>query len=464
MHAMGAGAGTLALSSRNSLGAAGKPAGGRKGTATVRGAFLYPPTALLKKAGYYSWPGWGFDAEGHQKQYLSKITAMAGKLDMRIEMDEGPLFGEENVTKFINDVNKQGCGGLLLVAFKKSEWESVRRIVSETGIPTIAMATLGVLLNPHVNQLYRTPGVYVISSLDNFEAIEDGMRMIRTARWMKEARLLSVTGTETKQMTVENLGTEIHVVPMQHYIDVYRNTETTAEVRALARAYLADAKKCVEPSEADILEAARLHLALERLMADEEADAVMIQCLQGIRDNGIAPPCMSFMNLRDAGIVAGCQNDLNATLSMMLVQQLFGKPGFQQNSACETERNHYFGAHCTSPTKLSGPDGPAAPYILRNHAEAGIGCVPQVLWPAGREVTIAQYLAGKKAQMIVYSGKVVRCHDTPPAGGCRTNVELTINEVDDICDVKGMHQAVFLGNHARQLHRFCQLYDIAVVT
>ncbi len=35
------------------------------------------------------------------------------------------------------------------------------------------------------------------------------------------------------------------------------------------------------------------------------------------------------MSLRDEGIAAGCQADLSATLSLMLVQQLFGKPGFQ---------------------------------------------------------------------------------------------------------------------------------------
>jgi len=48
--------------------------------------------------------------------------------------------------------------------------------------------------------------------------------------------------------------------------------------------------------------------------------------------------------------------------------------------------------------------------------------------------------------------------------GCRTNVEMTINEVDDVCDVKGMHQVIFYGNCAKPLRTFCQLYGIEVVT
>ena len=95
-------------------------------------------------------------------------------------------------------------------------------------------------------------------------------------------------------------------------------------------------------------------------------------------------------------------------------------------------------------------------------AEAGVGVVPQVLWPEGQEITMAHYLTAKKGdgpQMLVYSGKVAGCYDTPPAGGCRTNVVLTINEVD-ACDAKGMHQTIFYGSHAQQLKAYCQMFGI----
>ncbi len=39
-------------------------------------------------------------------------------------------------------------------------------------------------------------------------------------------------------------------------------------------------------------------------------------------------------------------------------------------------------------------------------------------------------------------------------GGRRTNVEMTVNEVPDVCDVQGMHQTSFFGNHARERLRF----------
>jgi hypothetical protein len=418
----------------------------------------------LEKEGYWSWPGSGFDAEGHQRQYAARIAAIEKKLGMRIAMDRDPLDQPESVARFVAEVNQSKPDGLLLIPFKKGHWEHVTRIIDQTKLPAVVLATLGVLLVDHINQLHRKPGAYLINSLDDFEALEYGMKMVRTARWMKDARLVNIQGTAAKTAVEPHLGTEVHTVPHQQFVEAFQRIAPEGEVLKLAKAYKENAKEIVEPTEADILEAAKCYFALKKVLEDEKGDALMMECLAGLRiPHKHVPPCMGFMSLRDQGIVAGCQADLSATLTMMLVQQLFDRPGFQQNASMNTEQNLYFGAHCTSPSKMNGVTSAPEPYILRSHAEAGWGCVPRVLFPAGQEVTLAQYRPGKQPQMHVYSGKVVRCPNIPPAGGCRTNIEMTIHEVPDVCDVKGMHQIIFYGNHARRLRAFCQLYGIPVV-
>ena len=467
LQTVGTTAAGISLSYKQVLGAGvlGQGGGRRKGTATVRGAFMYPPTESLRKVGYYSWPGSTFDAEGRQKQYMAKIRKIERNLGTRIKMDEKPLDDKASVTRFINEVKQSKPDGLLLIPFKKGHWPHVTRIVEEAGIPTVVLATLGILLVGHINQLHRKPGVYLISSLDNLNAVEDGMKMIKTARWMRESLLINITGTETEETTVPIIGTRVRTIPHERFYEEFKRTEATDAVKKLAQVYLKNAKEVVEPSKPDILEAAKTYFALKKIIEAEKADAVMMNCLPGLkRPHKHVPPCMGFMSLRDEGIPAGCQSDLNATLTLMLVQQLFDKPGFQQNASMETEKNHYFGAHCTSASKMNGPGTPSEPYILRNHAEAGWGCVPRVLFSEGQEVTMAQYLSGEKPRMLIYSGKVVRCPSIPPTGGCRTNIEMTINEVDDVCDVKGMHQIIFYGNYAKQLRAFCQLYGIDAVT
>jgi hypothetical protein len=294
MQATGIAAAGISLSQSELLADASSPARGRKKkTAVVRGAFVYPPTESLRKVGYYSWPGSTFDAEGQQNKYMGRIKQMEKNLGMRILMDEKPLDGEADAARFIDQVKRSEPDGLLLIPFKKGHWGRVKRIIEETKMPTVVLATLGVLLVGHINQLHRKKGVYMISSLEDLDAVEYGMKMIRTSRRMKESRIINIDGPEVKTELVPVLGTEIRTIPHERFYEQFRKTEATEAVRKLARAYAKNAKKVVEPSKADILEAAKAYFALKRVVEAEEADAVMMNCLPGLkRPHKHVPPCM----------------------------------------------------------------------------------------------------------------------------------------------------------------------------
>jgi len=460
----------LSLSSHHWLGslAMAQPAGQPKRPAVVRAAFIYPPTASLREVGYYSWPGSTFDAEGRQRQFALRLQAIERKLGMKIIVEQQALDEDGSVTHFINEIKANSPDGLLLVPFKKGHWPHVTRIVQETKVPTVVLATLGVLLVGHVRELHKRPGVYMISSLDNLDAVEQGMCMIRAASWMKQSCILNIARAGAADRTVPHLGTKVRTVVNTGFIEEFQRTQATAEVKELAAAYRDNATKIIQPSEEDILDAARACIALKSVVEAEKADAVMMDCLPGLKHpHQHVPPCMGFMSLRNEGIPAGCESDLDATLTMMLYQYLFDRPGFQHNPAVETEKNHYFCAHCTSASRMDGPGSKPEPYVLMCHAEAGWGCVPRVLFTPGRQVTIAKYLSvrsdSETPQMLVYSGELVGCPGIPPTGGCRTNAETTINELDDVADLKGHHLVMAYGEHATSLRRFCQLYGIEAV-
>jgi len=443
-------------------------AGRPKRPAVVRAAFIYPPTASLRKVGYYSWPGSTFDAEGRQRQYTLRLQTIERKLGMQISVEPQALDENDSVTRFINRIKANPPDGLLLIPFKKGHWPHVTRIIDETKIPTVVLATLGVLLVGHVREIHRKPGVYMINSLDNLDAVEQGMSMIRAASLMKQSCILNIARAAGADRVVPHLGTKVRTVANTGFIEKFQQTMATAEVKKLAAAYRDNATRVIQPGEEDILDAARACIALRRVVEAEKADAVMMDCLPGLKHpHQHVPPCMGFMSLRDAGIPAGCESDLDATLTMMLYQYLFDRPGFQHNPTVETEKNHYFCAHCTSASRMDGPDSKPEPYVLMNHAEAGWGCVPRVLFTPGRQVTIAKYLSSRSGsetpQMLVYSGELVGCPAIPPTGGCRTNAETTINELDDVADLKGHHLVMAYGEHAKSLRRFCRLFGIEAI-
>lgn len=469
IETLGVTAAGVALASSAVAHAAGQEAQPREKTPVlIRGAFVYPPSEQLKKEGYYSWPGSTFDAENRHKKYAAQIRQMQRSLGIRIEMDKEPLDTSEQLEKFINSVKRAKPDALLLVPFKKSHFSQVNTIIDETGVPAIVLATLGVALIPHLRTLRDKPGVHLISTLDDLQPLEPALKMVRVRHWMAQARIMNIDGAEVKEALVPGIGTQVRTIPHQHFYDLFAGKKADEKVLSLANSYRRDALDIVEPTREDIVDAAKTYYVMKELIDANMADAVMMNCLPGLRrPHKHVPPCMGYMTLRDEGVAMGCESDLDATLTMMLLQELFDRPGFQHNPAVDTVKNHYFCAHCTSASKMNGVNEPAEPFILRSHAEAGWGTVPRVLFKEGQKVTIAKYLSVKgeneKPQMLIYSGEIVDCPPIPPAGGCRTNAETTINELDDVCDLKGHHLIMIYGNYARELRQFCHLYGIEAV-
>ena len=128
---------------------------------------------------------------------------------------------------------------------------------------------------------------------------------------------------------------------------------------------------------------------------------------------------------------------------MMMTSYLLDRPGYMNDPVPETYKNVLIAAHCTSGTRLDGFDKPPAPYILRDHSESSLGVSTQVLWPEGQPATLVRFTGPN--EMIIDTGTVVGNVDTPPAGGCRTSVELRMDNIEDCRDVKGFHQVVDAG-------------------
>jgi L-fucose isomerase-like protein len=234
------------------------------------------------------------------------------------------------------------------------------------------------------------------------------------------------------------------------------------EAHAVARKMRLHAKKIVEPSDQDTLNAARSFMTAKRLLRDEESNAITTDCLGMVHTKVMpTPPCMGASLFQDSGVTYGCEADVFGAISLMFVSFLFDKPGFMNDPVPETAKNLLIAAHCVSPTLLNGFDKPAEPYILRSHSESNIGVSLQVLWREGQSVTLVRFK--NPNELIVDTGRVVENVNTPPAGGCRTSFEIAMDHVEDVRDVLGFHQVVFYGNHRRDVEAFCQMYGIKAI-
>jgi hypothetical protein len=416
--------------------------------------------ARQKPPYWLGWPGTTYDVEGERARYTRAIADAGTRVGVEIAQEAQPLEDNAAVAAFVRKVQDEKPDAVLITLQHLQSWDMAVEI-AKAGVPTIVFAPVGTAFTQHVKRLAFQPGAHVISSLET-PAIEQGLRMVRARRQLEATRLLVVSGNERKE---DKYGfVKVQYVPRSSFEDVFAATPVTEEARWVADQRFREAQKVVEPSQQDGVNAARSYIAAKRLLKAEGCNALTTDCLGMVTQKKVpTPPCMGASIFQDGGVTYGCEAAVGPAVSLMLSSYLFDKPGFMNDPVPETVKNVLIAAHCVSGTRIYGLDRQKehAPYILRSHSESGIGVSTQVLWPVGQPVTLVQFF--KPDSLYLDTGTVTGNVNTPPAGGCRTSVEIRMDEVEDCRDVLGFHQVVFLGNHRRDVEAFCQLYGINVV-
>jgi hypothetical protein len=407
---------------------------------------------------WLGWPGTTYDLDRHQKEYRTQLEKSVQKLGIKLDYEAKPIDSEAGLTTWIAKLKAQQPHGVLVMLQHMGCWGWTHRVAKETGLPLIIFAPIGTAFTGHVGPAARLPRVHVVSSLE-WSAVEAGLRMVRAKRQFEETRVLWIRGKENNETVMDRLGVKVRAIPRDTFNQQFDKQPVTTEIKDLASDLRKHAQKIVEPNETDTLNSMRTYVTAKRLFAAEKANALSMDCLGMVSAKLVpTPPCGAWTLLQDQGLTAGCEADLFGAISMMLTSYLLGRPGYMNDPVPETVKNLLIASHCTSGTKLAGFDQPAAPYILRNHSESALGVSMQVLWPAGQTATLVRFTSPN--EMIIDTGKVVSNVDTPPAGGCRTSVELKMDDIEDCRDVRGFHQVVVLGDHRRELEGFCELYGI----
>ena len=426
-----------------------------------------PPVRIMnvvvrEKLPYWlGWPGTSYDVEGKDKEYAALFASAAAGLGVTLEREPAALETAEAAESYVRKARESKPDAVLIHVQHMRSWDRAAQIADGAGVPAILFAPVGMVFTPHVLKVSRQPGVHVISSLDT-DAVRQAMRMVRAKKQLEASRLLVVAGNERKEETLDLLGTRVQRIPRSSMNELFQKMPETDEVHSVARKMRRGAKKVVEPSEKDVLNAARSFVTAKRLLRDEGANALTTDCLGMVESKVVpTPPCMAAALFQDSGVTYGCEAAVFPALSLMLTSYLFDKPGFMNDPVPETVKNYLIASHCVSPTRLGGFAEAQAPYILRSHSESNIGVSLQVLWRENQPVTLV--LFRNPRELIVDTGRVVANVNTPPAGGCRTSFEIAMDRVEDSRDVLGFHQVVFYGDHRRDVEAFCQMYGIRAI-
>jgi L-fucose isomerase-like protein len=224
-----------------------------------------------------------------------------------------------------------------------------------------------------------------------------------------------------------------------------------------AHTRLSDTIPCSSVAPKDVLQSIRLYLAMKAMATEYGLAALTIRCFDLIPRGRTA--CLAVSLCNDDGIVAGCEGDLEATLSMLLASRLLNQPSWMANpSQLDRDRNTLTLAHCTVPTTmLSDPEQAC----LSAHMESG---VPTAIEGRLKEQTVTLLrLGGSLGRLLMAVGTVLKSDADDSL--CRTQavVQLEGDVITWLENAPGNHHVLVYGDARDALFDLCRFKRITPV-
>jgi len=256
---------------------------------------------------------------------------------------------------------------------------------------------------------------------------------------------LVYSGKNIKQIE-KQLRLKLEVVGLEKLYDRFRKVEPAKVDAAISGA----TEIAVKPHDID--KASKLYAVLSAMVEEKEWSALTIRCFDVIKDLGVTP-CLPLAMLNSEGIVAGCEADLPAVATMLILKLLSGKPAFMGN-VVRVEGQYIWLAHCTVPLAMTSS------YSLVTHYETGLGVAVQGTLPVGLEVTLARYDHNKRL-VRVFRGRIAK-GDQFSRHTCRTQVIVKVDGDPSIIvrEPIGNHYALVYGDVTRSLRFLASILDL----
>lgn len=208
----------------------------------------------------------------------------------------------------------------------------------------------------------------------------------------------------------EKLGITLLDIDMNELLQVYECIDEISNDEALSRATCDEMRNRIH-------DALKLYEALKVIVERYSLSGFTIRCfdlLSAIHNTG----CLALARLNADGIIATCEGDIPAMLSMAIANALTGFTGFQANPArINPETGEMLFAHCTIPFNM------VKSYSLDTHFESGLG-IGICGYSNPGPITIFK-TAGDTSRHFAEEGELLCCQNEPNL--CRTQQVIKLN-------------------------------------
>jgi hypothetical protein len=420
-----------------------------------------------------AWPKPEFDAKAEVEKFQKYLAEVAGRLG-DVEFTGSELIANADGPAAAVLPKLAGADGLLLVHLAFGGGTPLLKLI-DAGLPT---AIFSQPFSGHdwmyVPQWQKAGKRVALFASRDLADLERAVALLRVPARMRQSKILAVGGLNgtapacSPAKIKTRFGAEVIPISAEQIIAAHQAVDLKAAEAEADAYWIGPAKKIVEPPRGEIINSARLFLAVKKLMIEHRARAITSSLCMGRPAKG----CLTFSKLNDLGLVGACEGDIDSTLTMLIFGYAFGVPGFITDPLFDISKNAMIHAHCVASTKMDGPTGKRAPFVIRTHRDDNHGAAVQVELRVGQEITCAKLV--NLDTMLLSAQKIIEIPSFDDRG-CRTQITAQVADAQRMLDNWGsgvieresmmtlLHRVVFYGSHVKNMEHLSRLMGLKVV-
>ena len=263
-------------------------------------------------------------------------------------------------------------------------------------------------------EIIHGSAVYITKRIKLLSQVEDARNTLLGSRLgiIGQPSDWLISSSVDERVVRQRFGVELVNIPMKELLEVISETPEP----------LSEDYTDIDSIRSSLPGANKIYKALKTLVENYQLQGFTLRCfdlLTAIKNTG----CLALAKLNAEGIVAGCEGDVPAMISMMIVRSLLGVSGFQANpSRIDPETGELIFAHCTIPLNM------VERFEYDTHFESGIGVGIRGFMKEG-PVTVFK-VSGDKSRHFIAEGYLTQNLSEPNL--CRTQQKILLTDKSQI--------------------------------
>lgn len=263
-------------------------------------------------------------------------------------------------------------------------------------------------------EIIHGSAVYITKRIKLLSQVEDARNTLLGSRLgiIGQPSDWLISSSVDENVVRQRFGVELVNIPMNELLEVISETPEP----------LSEDYSDIDSIRSSLPGANKIYKALKTLVENYQLQGFTLRCfdlLTAIKNTG----CLALAKLNAEGIVAGCEGDVPAMISMMIVRSLLGVSGFQANpSRIDPETGELIFAHCTIPLNM------VERFEYDTHFESGIGVGIRGFMKEG-PVTVFK-VSGDKSRHFIAEGYLTQNLSEPNL--CRTQQKIQLTDKSQI--------------------------------